>query len=161
MHDLKCLSNRELLKLYAELMAEMRSRDLVRSSNGPGADIAEALVAKALSLTLNTASTAGYDGVDPHGRKIEVKCRRITPHNGSRQLSAIRNLENAHFDFLAGVLFSEDFSVMRAALIPFQVVKEHAVFVQHTNAWNFVLRDSVWGLAGVEDISERLRQVQY
>src|SRR5688500_16208722 len=112
MNDLKCLSNRQLLKLYAELMAEMRRRDLVRSSNGPGADIAEGLVAMALSLTLNAASTAGYDGVDPQGRKIEVKCRRITPHNGSRQLSAIRNLESAHFDFLAGVLFNEDFSVM-------------------------------------------------
>lgn len=161
MNDLKCLSNRQLLKLYAELMTEMRTRDLVRSSNGPGADIAEGLVAKALSLTLNTASTAGYDGVDPQGRKIEVKCRRITPHNGSRQLSVIRNLESAHFDFLAGVLFNEDFSVMRAALIPFDVVKEHAVFVKHTNGWKFVLRDSVWALAGVEDISERLRQVQH
>jgi hypothetical protein len=160
MAELKLLSNRQLLKLYADLMTEMRSRELVRSSNGPGADIAEGLVAKALLLTLNAASTAGYDGIDPRGRKVEVKCRRLTRHNKSRQLSAIRNLESAHFDFLAGVLFNEDFTIMRAALIPYGVVKEHAVFVKHTNAWKFVLGDSVWTLPGVEDITERLQQVE-
>ena len=140
MIDLSSPSNRELLKLYTELMEELRSRGTVRSSNGPGADVAEGLVAKALSLTLNTASTAGYDGIDPRGRKIEIKCRRLTRHNESRQLSAIRNLDRAHFDLLAGVLFNEDFSVMKAALIPFEVVKQHAVFVKHTNGWKFVLR---------------------
>ncbi len=158
--DLSLASNRELLKLYTELMAELRSRGIVRSANGPGADVAEGLVAKALSLTLNTASTAGYDGIDPHGRKIEVKCRRLTRHNDSRQLSAIRNLESAHFDLLAGVLFNEDFSVMKAALIPFEVVKKHAVFVKHTNGWKFVLRDSIWAEPGVEDITEQLRRVE-
>lgn len=160
MSDFASRSNRELLKLYTELMTELRSRGIVRTSNGPGADVAEGLVAKALSLTLNTSSTAGYDGIDLQGRKIEVKCRRLTRHNNSRQLSAIRNLEKAHFDFLAGILFNEDFSVMRAALIPYQVVKDHAVFVKHTNAWKFVLRDGIWALPGVEDITDRLLEVE-
>ena len=160
MINLTSPSNRELLKLYTELLTELRSRGIVRTSNGPGADVAEGLVAKALSLTLNAASTAGYDGIDPNGRKIEVKCRRLTRHNDSRQLSAIRNLESAHFDFLAGVLFNEDFSVMKAALIPFQVVKDQAVFVKHTNGWKFVLRDSIWTLPGVEDITSRLKAAE-
>ncbi|HZO52698.1 MAG TPA: hypothetical protein VFB63_08275 [Bryobacteraceae bacterium] len=159
--DLTGLSNREILALYALLMETMRERGLVRSANGPAADIAEGLVAKAFLLTLNTASTAGYDGVDPSGSKIEVKCRRLTRRNPSRQLGAIRNLEDAHFDSLAGVLFNEDFSVFRAALIPFHIVKEQATFVAHTNAWKFVLRDTVWSLPGVQDITERLRQVQH
>ena len=160
MINLTSPSNRELLKLYTELMTELRSRGIVRTSNGPGADVAEGLVARALSLTLNASSTAGYDGIDPNGRKIEVKCRRLTRHNDSRQLSAIRNLESAHFDFLAGVLFNEDFSVMKAALIPYQVVKDHAVFVKHTNGWKFVLRDSIWTLPGVEDITSRLKAAE-
>lgn len=160
MIDLSSPSNRELLKLYTELMAELRARGIVRTSNGPGADVAEGLVAKALSLTLNAASTAGYDGIDPMGRKVEVKCRRLTRHNDSRQLSAIRNLDSAHFDLLAGVLFNEDFSVLKAALIPFQVVKEHAVFVKHTNGWKFVLRDSIWLVPGVEDITDKLKAVE-
>lgn len=141
-------------------MSELRSRGVVRTSNGPAADVAEGLVGRALSLTLNASSTAGYDGVDPLGRKIEVKCRRLTRFNASRQLSAVRNLEKAHFDFLAGVLFNEDFSVQRAALIPYQVVKDHAVFVKHTNAWKFVLADPIWAVPGVEDLTERLRAVE-
>jgi hypothetical protein len=52
------LSDRQLLGLYAAVMGEMRSRRLVRSSNGPGADYAEGLAAKAFALTLKGASTA-------------------------------------------------------------------------------------------------------
>ena len=50
---------------------------------------------------------------------------------------------------------------MRAALIPFEVVKEKAVFVKHLMAGSSFSSDSVWGLAGVKDITERLRQVQH
>ncbi len=28
------------------------------------------------------------------------------------------------------------------------------MFVKHTNGWKFVLRDGIWGLPGVEDITE-------
>jgi len=47
-----------------------------------------------------------------------------SPHDAaqhSRQLSALRDLRSARFDFLAGVLFAEDYSVMRAAIIPYAV----------------------------------------
>ena len=49
---------------------------------------------------------------------------------------------------------------MKAALIPYQVVKDHAVFVKHTNGWKFVLRDSIWTLPGVEDITSRLKAAE-
>jgi hypothetical protein len=137
-------------------MEELRSRSIVRSSNGPGADYAEGLVAKAFSLTSNAASTAGYDGVDTGGRRFEIKCRRLTSNNQSRQLSAIRRLENMHFDVLAGVLFDENFRVMRAALIPYSIVKEHSYFVRQTNSWKFMLRDSVWALPYVEDVTQQM-----
>jgi hypothetical protein len=54
----------------------------------------------------------------------QIKGRQITRFNGSRQLSAIRNLAGAHSDFLAGVLLSQDYSVMRGALIPHAVALE-------------------------------------
>jgi hypothetical protein len=49
---------------------------------------------------------------------------------------------------------------MKAALIPFQVVKDQAVFVKHTNGWKFVLRDSIWALPGVKDITDQLKAVE-
>lgn len=153
-------TDRQLLALFTAVMDELRARGVVRSSNSPGADYAEALVAKALKLTLNTASTAGYDGTDLRGKKYEVKCRRSTAHNKSRQLSAIRGLERRHFDFLVGVLFNADFTVQRVALIPYQVIKKHSTFVKTTNSWKFLLRDSVWSIRDVKDITELVKKAQ-
>lgn len=160
MVNIKKLTDRQLLELYCNLMEELRVRSIVRSANGPGADYAEGLVAKAFKLKLNAASTAGYDGITPQGDKVEVKCRRLTPHNKSRQLSAIRGLEKKHFDFVAGILFNHDFTVLRAALIPYRIVKSHSSYVQKTNSWKFLLRDSVWTLPGVEDITVRVKDAQ-
>lgn len=160
MKAIDSLSDRRLLALYSDVMEELRGRGLVRSSNGPGADYAEGLIPKAFRLKLNVASTAGHDGVDSRGFRYEVKCRRLTEHNESRQLSAIRGLEKRHFDYPAGVLFNHDFSVFCAALIPYRVVKKHADFVERTNSWRFLLRDSVWDLAGVKDITAKVRKAQ-
>jgi hypothetical protein len=160
MRSLRALTDRKLLSLYGEIMDELRSRGLVRSANGPGADYAEGLVAKALKLKLNALATAGYDGMNSRGEKFEVKCRRPTVHNRSRQLSAIRRLERKHFDFLVGVLFNPDFSVQRVARIPYSVVKKHAKYVEGTNSWKFILSDSVWSLPGVKDITRDVQKAQ-
>lgn len=150
---LKTLNDRQLLALYGDVMNELRERSIVRSLNGPAADYAEGLVAKAFRLKLNTASTAGHDGIDAKGKRFEVKCRRLSAHNTSRQLGAIRGLERRYFDWLVGVLFNADFTIARAALIPYRIVKKHASFVRKTNSWKFLLRDSVWSLPGVEDVT--------
>ena len=65
-----------------------------------------------------------------------------------------------HFDYLAGVLFGHDFSVLRAALIRYRVVKKHAKFVERTNSWRFLLLGSVWKVAGVKDITAKVRKAQ-
>jgi len=153
-------TDRELLALYSDVMEALRTRGVVRSSNSPAADYAERLAARALRLTLNAGSTAGFDGLNPVGERIEVKCRRLTPQNGSRQLSAIRGLDQAHFDYLAGILFAPDFTVVKGALVPYAVVKEQAVYVKHTNSWRFMLRDRIWALPGVQDITRELREAQ-
>lgn len=154
------LSNRELLATYATVMDELRARGVVRSSNNPAADYAESLVCKALSLRPTTKSTKSHDGIAPDGRRIEIKARRPSIHNSSRQLSAIRALHDKGFDSLAGVLFLPDFRVWKACLIPHAQVLEQAVFVAHTNAWRFLLRDSIWALPGVEDITDKLIEAQ-
>lgn len=160
MRSLDSLTDKQLLGLYGDVMDALRSRGLVRSSNGPGADYAEGLVAKALKLKLNALATAGYDGINSRGEKFEVKCRRPTKHNKSRQLSAIRRLDKRHFDFLIGVLFNPDFSVQRVARIPYSIAKKHSTYVEGTNSWKFMLRDSVWSLPGVEDITRAVQKAQ-
>jgi hypothetical protein len=153
-------NDRQLLQVYADVLEELRNRGTLRSGNNPVADYAEALCARAFDWTLVTKSTKGHDAVDANGRRIEIKARRITIHNPSRQLSAIRGLEDRHFARLAGVLVDAQFRVLRAALIPYRVVQAEATFVVRTNSWRFLLRDGVWKLAGVVDITDELKKAQ-
>jgi hypothetical protein len=101
---------------------------------------------------------AGYDAVDAAtDMRYQVKSRRLHNLKTSRQLSALRKLPDSSFDFLAGVLFNKDYSIMRAAIIPHDIVKSRARFQEHTNSWTFFLDDSIWNLPGVRDVTQHLR----
>jgi hypothetical protein len=158
--NMEALSDRELLSTYAKVMDLLRARGVVRSANNPVADYAETLVARTLGLTLTSKSTKSHDGLTPDGRRIEIKARRLSGHNASRQLSSLRALPDQGFDALAGVLFHADFRIMKACLIPHAQIVENSTFVSHTNSWRFLLRDGIWLVPGVEDITEQLIRAQ-
>ena len=147
-----------LLTMFDLILEELRRRELVRSSNNPTADLAEAFAAKALDLTLVGKASAGHDAVDSAGLRYQVKSRRITAHNSSRQLSFIRDLEGKPFDFLIGVLFDAKFGVKRACLVPFDVVRRRSDFVPRVNGHRFLLRDDVWTEPTVRDLTQDIAQ---
>lgn len=157
---LTSMSTRQLFSVFAGVLSELRSRGIVRSTNNPIADYSELLCEKALSLQRAPKSTKGFDAVDHAKRKYEIKGRRLTEHNQSRQLSALRALDEKHFTFLAGVLFQEDYSVMRGCLVPHKQVLAHSIYREHTNAWIFNLNDTVWQLPGVIDITSKLKRAE-
>ena len=74
-------------------------------------------------------------------------------------MSAIRNLDATPFDYLGGVLVDDGFRIIRAALVPVVVVRDRSVHVAHTNSWKFLLRDDVWTLPGVRDVTAELRAI--
>jgi hypothetical protein len=159
--NLADLTTAQLLALHARVSDELRDRGITRSSNNPTGDLAEYLFCKAFGWTQAGNSHANVDAVAPDGTRYQIKGRRLTRHNKSRQLSAIRDMEGAHFDYLAGVLFDEDYSVQRAALIPHAVAMSRATFVEHTNSHKFMLRDDVWRADGVCDVTQHLRAVTF
>ncbi|SRR6266404_1288827 len=159
--NLSDLSPPELLGLHAEVADELRTRGIIRSANSPTGDLAEYLFCKAFGWKQEGNSRANIDAFSPDGIRYQIKARRITRYNSSRQLSAIRDLGAAHFDFLAGVLFNEDYSVMRAALIPHAVVVERASFVERTNSHRFLLCDEIWNACGVRDVTAELQAVNF
>lgn len=158
--DLRTHSVAELLALYTQLLNELTARQILRSSNNPVADYSEWLVARALGLELAAKSVAGYDAESADGSRYQVKGRRLTAANRSRQLSSIRGFdrESEPFDYLVGVLFNEDFTVMRAAQVPVATVRKHATWIAHVNGWRFILRDSVWEIPGVADVTQPLQR---
>lgn len=145
-----------LLKLYSDILRELVRRKVCRSTNNPVADIAELLVVKALGHMPAARNTKGYDAVDASGKRYEIKARRVTRHNPSRRLSVIRDCEARHFDFLAGVLFREDFSFDKACLIPFEVVLRRSIYNEHVNGHILELKDELWEAPGVVDITQEV-----
>lgn len=148
-------STAELLALYGSILTQLRVRGIVRSENSPVGDYAEYLAARAFGLTLVRNSAIGYDGVDANGVRYQVKGRRMTTWNKSRQLGAIRGLGTTAdpFDLLLAILFEPEFGIHRAALIPVAVVRARAARHEYINAWRLMLTDAVWKLPGVQDVT--------
>lgn len=153
MRKLASLTVTELLALHARIGEELRGRGVVRSANSPTGDLAEHLFCLAFGWEQAANSAKGYDALGPDGIRYQIKGRRIHRRNRSRQLSAIRDIDGDHFDILAAVLFDDEFSVIRAALVPRAIVKERSVYVGHTNSNKFVLRDEIWNASGVRDVT--------
>jgi hypothetical protein len=147
---------RELLTLHAEIMEELRRREVVRTSNSPVGDYAELLFSTAFGWALEGSSAAGHDATDSEGRRYQIKSRRLTSHNESRQLSFLRRLPEKKFDYLAAVLFDARYRVKRAIILPHEGLEARCTFNAHSNAWRFRLEDSCWNMAGALDVTAEL-----
>lgn len=154
------MRNHEILSLFADIIEELGRRGLTRSKNNPVADYAEHLACKAFALIPAGKSTKGYDGTDSAGKKYEIKSRQKSARSNPTHFSAFRDLQHRYFDFLVAVLFSQDFAVLRAALIPYHRVLTLSFYQEHVNGWILPVRDSVWAADGVVDVTARLKKIQ-
>lgn len=154
--ELQKKSIKQLLLLQSEIIEELKRRKVVRTKNNPVGDYTEWLVARGMGLDLANNSATGYDGVDSKGVKVQIKGRRVTPDNKSRQLSAIRNLDQKDFDILAAVIFDDKYDILDALLIPHDVVSEYATYRSHTNAHILHLRGAILIDHRVTDIKSLL-----
>ena len=68
-------TDEELVRSIFDACAEL-SRRSARSVSPDGhlvGSLGEIFAARELDLTLETASNAGFDAIDPHGRRVEIK----------------------------------------------------------------------------------------
>ncbi|QMI48980.1 hypothetical protein [Burkholderia sp. MBR-1] len=154
--DLPKLSIADLLATHCIVIAELQRRGVLRSGNNPTGDYAEWLVSSRLGLELAAKSCKGYDAIDAQKVRYEIKARRVTPTNPSTQMSPVRDLAGAHFDFLIAVVFDSDWNVSAAAKIPHRVVPVVASFRKHVNGHVMHLGPAVFSAAGVENITALL-----
>ncbi|WP_147451130.1 hypothetical protein [Corallococcus llansteffanensis] len=148
----------ELLAGYAQVLAELRRRRVVRTNNAPAGDYAEWLVARALGGTLaEDNSVKSHDLTLPTGERLQVKARVISepPKRGQLQTSAFRSWD---FELSALVLLRDtDYCVVRAALVPAEIVREQSRFAAHTNAHSVHMNSRLMGHARAVDITAQLR----
>lgn len=150
------LTDKELLSSYCSIMATLKERGIIRSANNPVADYTESLVSSALGLSLEGQSQSGFDATDSSGRRYQIKGRRLTAHNTSPQLSAIRNLDKKPFYFLAAVAYDASLSVLYAALVPVDLVAELSRFSRHSNSHVLIFRRNILDNPHVTDITQLL-----
>jgi uncharacterized protein DUF6998 len=153
MSKYKKSSIHSLFQDYAEIMDELKDRDVVRTFNNPVADYAEWLVSKNLKLDLETNSKAGYDAKDSTGTRFQVKCRRLSSSNSSRQLGVIRKLKDKEFEYLIGVLFYRDFSVKEAYQIPHKIIEKYAKYSDHQHGHILQLKGELLKDSAIKDIT--------
>jgi hypothetical protein len=135
---LRDMDDDEVAKAWARCMRTLRVRELVRTANTPVGDYAERICCERFNLERKAFAEKSIDAVDAKGMRYQIKGRRLTPENRSRQLSAIRDVEQEPFDILLAVFFDEDLNVEEIWSIPCEVVNE-ASFVARTNSTRFVL----------------------
>jgi len=156
--DLNKYCAKELLQLFSELIEALRNKELIRSTNNPVADFTEYLVAKTFGYSLENNSKEGFDAIDKTGIKYQIKGRRIHSRNNSRQLGVIRNLDKKHFDFLIAVIYGEDFSLLEAYQIPYDLILPYSRFSEHQNGNILILRGAILAEKEVLKIDNELRE---
>lgn len=119
--NLKKLSIRELLALWAGTLRELRNRGVVRTFNNPIGDIAEELVAVHYGGERGSFSQKTWD-VRAGNELLQVKALRRTGARSRRNLSPVRSDDG--YTAVIAVLFTEDLRVEQALRIPREVVNE-------------------------------------
>lgn len=147
----------ELLRLHGGIGDELIRRGVVRTGNNPCADLAETLFCRSFGWAHEPNSKKAYDALAPGGVRIQVKARRVTPRNASRQSGTLRKLEDGGFDRLAGLVFDAGYRVLLAFEMPHALVRELARYSDHVKGSALHMRDDLLALRGVVDHTPRLR----
>jgi hypothetical protein len=138
--NLDQLSVPELLRLSRDILRQLRTRGIIRSSNAPAGDYAELLTQRLTGGELAPNSQRSWDLRTPSQKRLQVKACVLTPENPSRQLSPIRSWD---FDELVVVLFNDDFSILRAVFFSSAAAQAAAAWRKHVNGWILFARDDL------------------
>lgn len=150
----------ELLQLQANATTELKRREIVRTNNNPLGDYTEWLVKNMMNLKLSANSKAGYDAISDAGVTYQIKGRKVTPDNPSRQLSAIRNYAEKDFDWLIAVIFDKDFNVLNAYLLPHEIIGDYYPHRNHVNARVVVMSGAILQDKRVMEITKQFESLQ-
>jgi hypothetical protein len=104
--DIKALPPIDLIRLQTQLMDELAARAIVHNPTQPVGDYATYLACKAFDLKREPPSTSGYDACDDEGLRYQIKFKRLMTTTDTRQLNAVKGLEQKKFDFLIGRIWS-------------------------------------------------------
>lgn len=155
--NLQTVPIHELLRAYREAGQELSRRDLAIHSNAPLADYASQLLSRAFGWKRANGTRSRHLMVAPDGNRYWIKAR--FPSRGLT-LNFAAQPDAVPFDYLAVILFHDDFSLHRAALIPATIVAKEGRYKERKRQLQFSIRGDVWSLACVQDITTDLKRAE-
>jgi hypothetical protein len=150
------LTDQDLLQQYVNIMDQLKSRGITRTDNIPTGDYAEKLACKAFRLEPTGRSFKGYDAIGEDGTRYQIKARRADGQIGSKPLGIIGDLEEDQFDYLLAIIFTHEYFVRVAYLIPRKVVRKCARRIERLNGWRIYLREPMLSERGVREITKEI-----
>lgn len=108
--DLTPLSAKELMRLEASILLELKRRELVRTNNRPIGDIAEYVVWLARGGVLEPNSTKSHDVTTATGQRVQVKAMGTRSVAGGK-FSPFRSTD---FDAAVFLVFDSAFDLAEA-----------------------------------------------
>lgn len=103
----------------------MKEAGIIRTNNSVVSDFGEHLCEQLLKLKLAPNSAKGYDATK-NGIKYQIKTRRLTAKNSSKQLGAFRDLDQKLFDICLIVFLNEDYSIMGVWKVSHAMIQKYA-----------------------------------
>ncbi|HEY0901538.1 MAG TPA: hypothetical protein VGD95_05390 [Micavibrio sp.] len=144
-----------MMQLQTQLQDELAARKIILNPSQPVGDYAIHLACAAFDLQREPPATSGYDASDSEGLRYQVKFRRLAHAQDTRQLNAIKGIEQRKFDFLIGVLFNADMSIFRAVMMSFEVAASKV-----DKEKILLLSNKVLDAEGVFDVSDKFKAAQ-
>lgn len=129
---LATLTVADLLNSYASVLAELRTRNLIRTNNAPIGDLAEYCAATVYDGVLAPNSEKAFDLTASDGRRVQVKVRQTQP--GGTKSAIFSPIRSFGFDVCVFVVIdAETNRVIAAREWSANEVREHGSFRKHTN----------------------------
>lgn len=155
MIDVKTLSAFQMMQLQTQLQDELAARKIVLNPSQPVGDYAIHLACTAFDLRREPPATSGYDASNSENLRYQIKYRRLSGPQDTRQLNAIKGVEQRKFDFLIGVLFNPDMTILRAAMMSFDVAASKV-----DKEKILLLSNKIFDAEGVFDVTDKLKAAQ-
>lgn len=123
----------DLLRRYAAILAELRARGVVRTSNAPLGDYAEWLALRVYGGTLAPNSAKSYD-IATAGRRIQVKARTWAEGDGAGGVFSV--FRTFDFDIATLLVVRRDsYEILSATEVLPDVIKAAARWSNHVRGW--------------------------
>jgi hypothetical protein len=141
---------RRLLTQYLAAMDRLRPHGIESM-----ADFAEHLFAITLGGERLTRGSKGHDVLVPDLGRVQVKERRLPADGRIEERLHLKSLSCDSCDYLAAVIFANDFTVKKATLVPHAEVWQ--LIRSHRDPERKVRFDLIAALPSAVDMTERLR----